>query len=107
MLRIAEPMLTQHRAVPIRALLEHRLPAMMVTAPEVREGGLMSYFSVEAEAYRTLAGYVDRVLKGASPASLPIQRPTRFDLVINLATARNLGVAVPSALLLRADEVIG
>jgi len=106
-LRIAEPLLTQHRAVLVRALLEHRLPAMMVTAPEVREGGLMSYFSLESEEYRTLAGYVDRVLKGASPANLPIQRPTRFDLVINLATARSLGIAVPSALLLRADEVIG
>jgi putative ABC transport system substrate-binding protein len=106
-LRIAEPLLTQHRAVLIRALHEHRLPAMMVTAPEVRDGGLMSYFSVEAEEYRTLAGYVDRVLKGASPANLPIQRPTRFDLVINLATARSLGITVPSALLLQADEVIG
>lgn len=105
-LRIAEPLLTQQRAVLVRALLEHRLPAMMVTAPEVREGGLMSYFSVEAEEYRTLAGYVDRVLKGASPADLPVQRPTRFDLVINLATARSLGIAVPPALLLRADEVI-
>jgi putative tryptophan/tyrosine transport system substrate-binding protein len=106
-LRIAEPLLTQHRALLIRSLLEHRLPAMTVTAPEVREGGLMSYFSVEAEEYRTLAGYVDRILKGASPANLPVQRPTRFDLVINIATARSLGIAVPSALLLRADEVIG
>lgn len=105
-LRIAEPLLTQHRALLARSLLEHRLPAMMATAPEVREGGLMSYFSVESEEYRTLAGYVDRVLKGSSPANLPVQRPTRFDLVINLATARNLGITVPSALLLRADEVI-
>jgi putative ABC transport system substrate-binding protein len=105
-LRVAEPLLTQHRAALVRALLEHRLPAMMATALEVREGGLMGYSSVDAEEYRALAAYADRVLKGASPAGLPVLRPTRFELVINLATARQLGIAVPPPLRLRADEVI-
>jgi putative ABC transport system substrate-binding protein len=105
-LRIAEPLLTQHRVLLAQGLLQRRLPAMMVTAEEVRVGGLMSYFGVEAEEYRALAAYVDRVLKGASPADLPVQQPTRFALVINLGTARQLGLAVPTALRLRADEVV-
>jgi len=105
-MRIAEPLLTQYRVLVIRALREHRLPAMMVTAAEVREGGLMSYYSVEAAEYRVLAGYVLRIVQGASPAELPIQQPTRFELIINRGTARSLGIVVPSALLLRADEVV-
>lgn len=105
-LRIAEPLLTQHRVLLADALLQRRLPSMMVTAQEVRDGGLMSYFAIEAEEYRALAVYIDRLLKGASPAELPVQQPTRFALVINLRTARQLGVAVPTALRLRADEVI-
>jgi putative ABC transport system substrate-binding protein len=106
LLRVAEPLLSQHGALLVRALAEHRLPAMMVNAPEVREGGLMSYYSVDAEEYRALAGYVVRVLRGESPAALPVQQPTRFELVINLATARQLGITVPPALRLLADEVI-
>jgi putative ABC transport system substrate-binding protein len=105
-MRIAEPLLTQHRAALVRALQQRRLPSMLVTVAEVREGGLMSYYSVEQAEYRTLAGYIDRILKGANPAELPVQQPTHFELVINQRTARALGIAVPGALLLRADEVI-
>jgi putative ABC transport system substrate-binding protein len=90
----------------VSALLENRLPAMMVTAAEVREGGLMSYFSVEADGYRALPGYVGRFVKGASPATLPVLRPMGFERVVNLSTARNLDVTVPPGLLLRADEVL-
>lgn len=105
-MRIAEPLLTQHRAALIRTLQRHRLPSMLINAAEVREGGLMSYYSVEQAEYRTLAGYIDRILKGANPAELPVQQPTHFELVINQRTARSLGLTVPQSLLLRAAEVI-
>ena len=105
-MRIAEPLLTQHRAALISTLQRHRLPSMLINAAEVREGGLMSYYSVEQAEYRTLAGYIDRILKGANPAELPVQQPTHFELVINQRTARSLGLTVPQPLLLRADEVI-
>ena len=105
-LRIAEPLLTQHRAALVRELQRHRLPSMLVSAAEAREGGLMSYASVEQSEYRALALYVDRVLRGADPAELPIQQATHFELLVNLRTAKSLGLGVPQALLLRADEVI-
>jgi putative ABC transport system substrate-binding protein len=105
-MRVAEPLLTQHRATLIRALQNHRLPSMLVTAAEVREGGLMSYYSVEQAEYRALAGYIDRIVKGADPAELPVQQPTLFELVINLRAARALGLTVPQQQLLRAGEVI-
>ncbi len=105
-LRVAEPLLTQHRATLLQALMAHRLPAMMVTPVEVREGGLMCYYAVEADEYHNLAAYVDRVLSGAKVGMLPVQQPQRFELLINAKTASALGLAVPRTLLLRADEVI-
>ena len=85
---------------------KHRLPAIFDSRAYVEAGGLMSYGSDTKAIYRGLAGYVDRILKGARPGDLPIEQPTKIDLVINLKAAKALGLAIPPAVLARADEVI-
>jgi len=95
-----------HRAL-IMALAErHRLPAVYSLRQTVAEGGLMSYGPDGVDVVRRSASYVDRILKGAAPAELPVQQPTKYELVINLKTAKALGLDVPPMLLGRADEVI-
>ena len=84
----------------------HRLPVMYEVEAFVAAGGLLSYGPSLADMYRRAAIYVDRILKGAKPADLPIEQPTKFDLVINLKTAKALGLTIPPSLLLRADQVI-
>ena len=96
----------EHRDVIIRLAAQHRLPAVPTTRYFVTDGGLMSYGPDRVDLYRRAAGYVDRILMGEKPADLPVQTPTRYQLVISLNTAKALGLDLPASLLARADEVI-
>jgi putative ABC transport system substrate-binding protein len=90
----------------IELAASHRLPAVYEWPQQVKDGGLMSYGASDTETYRRVAVYVDRIFKGAAPGELPIEQPSKLLLVINLKTAKAMGLSIPQALLLRADEVI-
>ena len=101
-----DPFINTHRGL-IMALAErHRIPAIYSFRQFVTEGALMSYGPDTADIVRRSASYVDRILKGAKAAELPVQAPTKYELVINLKTAKAIGLEVPTPLLARADEVI-
>ena len=103
---LASPLTAFHREPIIALAAKHRLPAVYPFRYFVGAGGLVSYGADATDLYRRAAGYVDRILKGEKPADLPVQAPTKYELVINLKTAKALGIDVPPTLLARADEVI-
>ena len=95
-----------HRAPVILAAARNNLPAVYSQSDFARDGGLLSYGVDQVDNWRRAATYVDRILRGAKPGDLPVQFPTKFEMVVNLKTAKALGLTVPQSILLRADEVI-
>jgi putative ABC transport system substrate-binding protein len=95
-----------HRELIIRLAAQHKLPAVYSLRYYVTSGGLISYAQDNVDQYRKAAGYIDRILKGEKPADLPVQAPTKYETVLNLKTAKALGLDVPATVLVRADEVI-
>jgi len=102
----AAPLFNSHRAAIVALAARHRLPAMYEWRDFPAIGGLLSYGSALADAYRQVGVYAGRIVQGARPADLPVIQPTRFQLVVNLATARTLGIEIPASILVQADEVI-
>jgi putative ABC transport system substrate-binding protein len=95
-----------HKTTLLNLASKARLPTSFSERPFVVEGGLMSYGANIHDLYRRSAGYVDKILKGAKPGDLPIEQPTKFELIVNLKTAKALGIIIPQSILLQADEVI-
>jgi ABC-type uncharacterized transport system substrate-binding protein len=103
---LTDPMLVAHSRRIIDFMAEHRLPAVYAHQDTAHAGGLLSYGAYYRELFRRAAGYVDRILNGAKPSELPVQQPERLELVINLKTAKALGLQIPDKVLALADEVI-
>jgi putative ABC transport system substrate-binding protein len=102
----SDALLVSNRLKIIGFVAEHRLPAVYGNLDYMPDGGLMAYYTSIVETWRRLATYVDRILKGAKPSELPVEQATKFELIINLKTAKSLGLTIPDAILLRADKVI-
>ena len=100
------PNTISHRQAIIASAARRRVPSIYAYRFFVKDGGLISYGIVPSDMFRRAAAYVDAILKGANPSDLPVQQPTKFEMVINITTAKSLGIAVPPTLLARADEVI-
>jgi putative ABC transport system substrate-binding protein len=103
---VGDPLIFAHRREVIALADRNRLPAMYMDRVSVEEGGLMSYGSDTKDTYRRAATYVDKILKGAKPGDLPVEQPTKFELIVNLKTAKALSLTIPPSLVQRADQVI-
>jgi putative ABC transport system substrate-binding protein len=97
---------TGYRDLILKLIARYKLPAIYRDRLIVANGGLISYGPDNVDVYRHAAGYVDRILKGEKPGDLPVQAPTKYELVVNLKTAKALGITIPQSVLTRADEVI-
>jgi putative ABC transport system substrate-binding protein len=106
LLVVTDEFMLAHRAPIISAAARNNVPAVYPQSEFAREGGLISYGADLVDIGRRAATYVDRILRGAKPAELPVQLPTKFEMVVNLKTAKMLGLTVPQSILLSADEVI-
>jgi putative tryptophan/tyrosine transport system substrate-binding protein len=102
----ASPLALVHRSLIVTLAARHKLPAIYYERSFIPDGGLISYGPDFIDQYRRAATYVDRILKGEKPADLPVQAPTKYELIINLKTAKTLGLTVPNTLIGRADEVV-
>ena len=102
----AGPLMRTNRKRIVGFALKSRLPSMYGNREAVDAGGLMYYGADLADSYRRVAYFVDRILKGAKPADLPVEQPKKFELVINLRTAKQIGLTIPQSMLYRADKVI-
>jgi len=103
---MGSPAFARDRKLIIERAARARVPAIYAAAWNAREGGLMSYGTTALDLDRQVARQIDKILRGAKPGELPVEQPSRYELVVNLATARALGLVIPQALLLQADQVI-
>ena len=103
---VANPLISAHLRQVLELSAKYRLPSMVETSRYAQAGGLLSYGANETDLYRRAAYYVDKILKGTKPADLPVEQPMKFELVINLKTAKQIGVTIPPNVLARADRVI-
>ncbi len=103
---LASPIFFTHRKALVGLATKHRLPAIYEFREFVEDGGLMSYSASLPDMYRRAATYVDKILKGTKPPDLPVEQPTRFEFVINMKTAKVLGLTFPQTILIRADQMI-
>ena len=103
---LTSPIINPHRKEVVNLAAKTRLPAIYSTLEFVEDGGLMTYGVSINDLYRRAATYVDKILKGANPGELPVEQPTKFELVINLKTAKQIGLTIPPHVLTRADRVI-
>jgi putative ABC transport system substrate-binding protein len=105
-LMLGNPVATSYRTQVTALAVKNRLPVMYDRPEFVQDGGLITYSVSQNDLYRRAAGYVDKILKGAKPADLPVEQPTKFELLINLKTAKQIGLTIPPNVLARADRVI-
>ena len=106
LIAVTDALLSRSRRQIADLAIKNRLPSMFEASDYVGAGGLMSYASNDAGNFRRAAYYVDRILKGAKPADLPVEQPTKFEFVVNLKTAKQIGLTIPQSVLYRADKVI-
>jgi putative ABC transport system substrate-binding protein len=106
LLVLADRLFLHHRTLIMEFAARHRLPGVHAYRELVEAGGLMSYGPSYADMHRRAATYVDKILKGEKPADLPVERPVKFELILNLKTAKRLGLEIPATVIARADEVI-